>query len=58
MRPENPAAQGAEANNADRDNGIVERLGIDRVRSREAENDRDEADVTAAHESYWAREDA
>jgi hypothetical protein len=52
------ASQRPNANNAHRDNRVIERLGIHRIAGREAENDRDEADPAAAHEGDGAAENA
>ncbi len=58
MRPQDPAAQGPNANDADGDNGIIQRLGVDWIQRREAENDSYEADPADADKGYWAAEDA
>jgi hypothetical protein len=54
MRPKHPAAQGPNANNTHRDDGIIERLGVHRVCCGQAENDRYEADPSDADEGDWA----
>lgn len=58
MRPHDPAAHRPDANNAHRHNGIIQRLGIHRVRSRQAEYDGDEADPAARDECDGAGEHA
>lgn len=46
-RPQEPAAEGPERDDADGDGGVVERLAVDGVELREAEDDGDEGDVEA-----------
>jgi hypothetical protein len=58
MSPKNPTSQRPNTNNAYRDNGIIQRLRVHRVRGRKAENDCDEADPTNANESDGTAEDA
>ena len=48
-RPQEPAAESPQSDDADGNGGIVQRLAVDRIQLRQTEDDGDEADVQAGH---------
>jgi hypothetical protein len=56
--PDEPGADGEDSDDADGNNGVVERLGANGVIGRKAEDDGDEADPANANEGDGARGEA